>query len=43
MKYLPIAAALLSAALLITGILMGHAQMIMGYAIVVCLSCIGIG
>jgi len=42
-KHLPAFIAALSAALFIIGISMGHHSMIMSYAIVVCLSCIGIG
>lgn len=42
-KHLPAIIAALSAALCIVGIAMGHHTMIMSYAIVVCLSCIGIG
>jgi hypothetical protein len=42
-KYLTALIAALSAAFFITGMLMGHHTMIMSYAIVVCLSCIGIG
>jgi hypothetical protein len=43
-KYLPaITAAAISAAFLLTGIMMGHHSMIMSYSIIVCLSCIGIG
>lgn len=42
-KHLPAISAAICAALLLTGILMGHHTMIMSYAIVVCLSCIGIG
>jgi hypothetical protein len=42
-KHLPAIIAALSAALFIAGITMGHHNMIMSYAIVVCLSCIGIG
>lgn len=38
-----IAAAAASAALLIAGILLGHPDMVLSYAVVVCLSCIGIG
>lgn len=38
-----ITAVTVSAALLVTGIMMGHHGMVMSYAVVVCLSCIGIG
>ena len=38
-----IAAAAISAALLITGIALGNHMAVLSYAIIVCLSCIGIG
>ncbi len=42
-KHLAAIIAAVSVALFIVGITMGHHNMIMSYAIVVCLSCIGIG
>jgi hypothetical protein len=42
-KYLTAICAALSVAFFIIGIAQGHHNMIMSYAIVVCLSCIGIG
>jgi hypothetical protein len=41
--YAPVLTAFVSAALLIAGILAGQHSMILSYAVVVCLSCIGIG
>jgi hypothetical protein len=42
-RYAPAFAALASALLLAAGILAGQHSMILSYAVVVCLSCIGIG
>jgi hypothetical protein len=43
-KHLPaLATAFVSAAFLLAGIMLGHHSMIMSYAVIVCLSCIGIG
>ncbi len=42
-KYLPAITAAASAALLIAGIVLGNHTTVLSYAIIVCLSCIGIG